>query len=264
MGKVYRFLGLSVGLIVHGMTTRQRQRGLRLPTSPTAPTTSSASTTCATTWSSTRSSMVQRGHAFAIVDEVDSILIDEARTPLIISGQGDKSTELYEQADAVCPHAEPAGRQRADDKEDQTTSVDGDYIVDEKASTATLTAAGHRARLRSTSASKTSPTRRTSTISHHINQAHQGPRHHEAGHRLCGQGRRGHHRRRVHRPPDVSAAATPRACTRPSRPRRASTSTSESQDAGHHHLPELLPHVQQALRHDRYRPDRGGGIPGHL
>ena len=70
-------------------------------TSPTARTTSWASTTCATTWSSAKSELVQRGHNFAIVDEVDSILIDEARTPLIISGAGDKSTDLYAKVDAV-------------------------------------------------------------------------------------------------------------------------------------------------------------------
>ena len=101
MGQVYRFLGL----------TRRRDRprpepgpapgSLRLATSPTAPTTSSASTTCATTWSTTPREMVQRGHNFAIVDEVDSILIDEARTPLIISGPTEDRSEFYRTIDLL-------------------------------------------------------------------------------------------------------------------------------------------------------------------
>ena len=99
MGKVYRFLGLTVGLIIHGVDHGSARRPPTPRTSPTAPTTSWASTTCGTTWPSTRQELVQRGHAFAIVDEVDSILIDEARTPLIISGQGEQSTQLYTLAD---------------------------------------------------------------------------------------------------------------------------------------------------------------------
>ncbi len=95
MGKLYRYLGLTVGLISRTTCRRAQAPGLSRPTSPTAPTTSSASTTCATTWPSTRN-MVQRGHAFAIVDEVDSILIDEARTPLIISGKGDESASTVQ------------------------------------------------------------------------------------------------------------------------------------------------------------------------
>ena len=87
--------------------------------------------------------MVQRGHAFAIVDEVDSILIDEARTPLIISGQGDKSTELYTVVDALC-RAKLKGQRVAsvDAKEEEDADLDADYIVDEKARTVTLTARG--------------------------------------------------------------------------------------------------------------------------
>ena len=91
MGKVHRFLACRWVLIVHDLS-RRSGRPPTTPTSPTAPTTRWALTTCGTTWPSIQNEQVQRGHNFAIVDEVDSILIDEARTPLIISGMGDKST----------------------------------------------------------------------------------------------------------------------------------------------------------------------------
>ena len=140
MGKVYRFLGLSVGLIIHGLDTQQRRDAYA----------------CDITYGTNnefgfdylRDNMViykrdkvQRGHNYAIVDEVDSILIDEARTPLIISGQGDKSTDLYEQADRFAKTLKITRIKEMDAKEEQDT-VDGDYIVDEKARTATLTQAG--------------------------------------------------------------------------------------------------------------------------
>ena len=88
-----------------------------------------------------KSELVQRGHSFAIVDEVDSILIDEARTPLIISGQGDKSTELYTRADQFARTLKAYRVAEMDDKADND-EVDGDYIVDEKHKTATLTKSG--------------------------------------------------------------------------------------------------------------------------
>ena len=96
MGRVYRFLGLDASACILAADAAGRAaRCSTPPTSPTAPTTSSASTTCATTWPGPRASCVQRGHAYAIVDEVDSILIDEARTPLIISGPADQPTKWY-------------------------------------------------------------------------------------------------------------------------------------------------------------------------
>jgi len=141
MGKVYRFLGLTVGLVVHGVEPGAARRPTR-PTSPTARTTSSALTTCATTWSSTRPSMVQRGHAFAIVDEVDSILIDEARTPLIISGKGEDSSVMYKRADDFAKTLKKSVIDELDDKVEAEEQVDGDYVVDEKRKTATLTESG--------------------------------------------------------------------------------------------------------------------------
>ncbi len=142
MGKVYRYLGLTVGLIVHDLPKEQRRAAY------------AADITYGTNnelgFDYLRDNMVvrqmdkvQRGHAFAIVDEVDSILIDEARTPLIISGQGDKSTELYNVADQFAKGLKAFRIKEMDAKEEQDT-VDGDYIVDEKARTATLTQAGVR------------------------------------------------------------------------------------------------------------------------
>ena len=140
MGKVYRYLGLTVGLVIHGQDNRERRAAY------------AADITYGTNnelgFDYLRDNMViykqnkvQRGHHFAIVDEVDSILIDEARTPLIISGQGDKSTDLYEQADRFAKTLKIYKIKEMDTKEEQD-NVDGDYIVDEKARTATLTRSG--------------------------------------------------------------------------------------------------------------------------
>ena len=140
MGKVYRYLGLTVGLICHDLEKDQRRAAY------------AADITYGTNnelgFDYLRDNMVvhqqnkvQRGHHFAIVDEVDSILIDEARTPLIISGQGDKSTELYNVADQFAKGLKAYRIKEMDTKEEQDT-VDGDYIVDEKARTATLTQSG--------------------------------------------------------------------------------------------------------------------------
>ena len=141
MGKVYRFLGLSVGLIVHDMSSAERQQAY------------AADITYGTNnemgfdylrdnMAIYKSQMVQRGHAFAIVDEVDSILIDEARTPLIISGQGDESTDLYRQAENFAARLTCKSYASIDDKEEEDEDLDADYVVDEKARTATLTARG--------------------------------------------------------------------------------------------------------------------------
>ena len=169
MGKVHRFLGLSVGLIIHDLTKEERQKAYQ------------ADITYGTNnemgfdylrdnMAIYSSELVQRGHNFAIVDEVDSILIDEARTPLIISGQGDKSTQLYDMADAFVRKLKRFVIAETDAKEEEDPNIDADYIVDEKAKTATLTARGitkaeeffHLDNLGDPE---------NSTISHHINQA---------------------------------------------------------------------------------------------
>ncbi|MBQ7799238.1 MAG: preprotein translocase subunit SecA [Oscillospiraceae bacterium] len=140
MGKIFRFMGLSVGLIVHGLNNDERRAAYN------------ADITYGTNnefgFDYLRDNMViyksqkvQRPFNFAIVDEVDSILIDEARTPLIISGQGDKSTDLYGTADTFAKRLKKTKVKELDDTQSQE-EIDGDYIVDEKARTATLTASG--------------------------------------------------------------------------------------------------------------------------
>ena len=169
MGKVYRWLGLSVGLIVQGITNEERHAAYN------------ADITYGTNnefgfdylrdnMVVYKENMVQRGHYFAIVDEVDSILIDEARTPLIISGKGDDSSALYQQADDFVKTLKMSKVVELDDKEDQDEQVDGDYVVDEKHKTATLTESGikkaeawfHLENLSDAA---------NMTLSHHINQA---------------------------------------------------------------------------------------------
>lgn len=142
MGKLYKFMGLSVGLIIHGMNNDEKRQAYNADI-----------TYCTNNelgFDYLRDNMViyreqrvQRGHNFAIVDEVDSILIDEARTPLIISGQGEKSTDLYSQANKLARGLKKCVVKEMDDKaSDEETNYDGDYVVDEKARTCTLTPSG--------------------------------------------------------------------------------------------------------------------------
>ena len=168
MGKVYRFLGLTVGLVIHDIQPKDRKASY------------SADITYGTNnefgfdylrdnMAIYATEMVQRGHAFAIVDEVDSILIDEARTPLIISGQGDKSTQLYTVVDAFV--AKLKGQRVASvDTKEEDPDLDADYVVDEKARTVTLTARGiAKAEQQFQVANLADP--ENTTLSHHINQA---------------------------------------------------------------------------------------------
>ena len=170
MGKVHRFLGLKVGLIVHGLTTKERQAAY------------AADITYGTNnemgFDYLRDNMciystelVQRGHAFAIVDEVDSILIDEARTPLIISGQGEKSTQLYDMAEMFVSRLKKQAAVQVEHKEDEDPAeADADYIVDEKAKTAMLTARGI-AKAEEFFHVENLSDPENATLSHHINQA---------------------------------------------------------------------------------------------
>ena len=168
MGKVYRWLGLSCGAILHEMNNNQRR----------------AAYACDITYGANnelgfdylrdnmaiyKREMVQRGHVFAIVDEVDSILIDEARTPLIISGQGDKSTDLYRQADVFVRTLTPLKMVEVDAKESQD-DIEADYIIDEKGKTATITPRGvAKAETYFHVENLTDP--ENTTLLHHINQA---------------------------------------------------------------------------------------------
>ena len=168
MGKVHRFLGLSVGLIVHGLKSSERRAAY------------AADITYGTNnelgfdylrdnMAIYKSNTVQRGHAFAIVDEVDSILIDEARTPLIISGRGDESTDLYQKADQFVRRLRKIVFASVDDKTDDS-ELDADYVVDEKARSATLTASGISKAEQFFGIENLSDID-NSTLSHHINQA---------------------------------------------------------------------------------------------
>ena len=114
--------------------------------------------------------MVQRGHAFAIVDEVDSILIDEARTPLIISGQGTESTDLYRRADDFVSGLKKIVYATTDEKQEEDVDLDADYVVDEKLRTSTLTARGVAKAERFFSVENLSDIE-NATLTHHINQA---------------------------------------------------------------------------------------------
>ncbi len=168
MGRVYAFMGLTKGLVVHGQNRAEKKQAYL------------ADITYGTNneygFDYLRDNMavykqntVQRGHAFAIVDEVDSILIDEARTPLIISGEGEKSTELYDRADSFVRKLRKFVIKELDDKKDND-DIDADYIVDEKAHNAILTAEGVR-KAEAFFGIENLSDPENSTLSHHINQA---------------------------------------------------------------------------------------------
>ena len=169
MGKVYTFLGMTVGLIVHDMENDDRR----------------AAYNCDITYATNnelgfdylrdnmviyKEDMVQRDLNYAIVDEVDSILIDEARTPLIISGQGDKSTDMYKRANSFALKLKAKVIKQMDDKVDTDETFDEDYIVDEKAHTAVLTGNGIKKAEQYFGIENLSDPENI-TISHHINQA---------------------------------------------------------------------------------------------
>ena len=168
MGKVYRFLGLTVGLIVHDLTSAERRAAYNADI-----------TYCTNNelgfdylrdnMALYKSDMVQRGHNFAIVDEVDSILIDEARTPLIISGKGEESTKLYEMADFFVSGLRKKVFATMDEKQDQD-DLDCDYFVDEKSRTASLTAGGIAKAEKYFGVENLADVENT-TLAHHINQA---------------------------------------------------------------------------------------------
>ena len=168
MGKVYKYLGLTVGLIIHDMDNDERRKAYA----------------CDVTYGTNneigfdylrdnmviyKNQRVQRPFNFAVVDEVDSILIDEARTPLIISGQGDQSTELYQLADMFARTLKMHKVVELDDKVDND-GIDGDYIVDEKAKTATLTPSGVKKAEQYFNVENLMDSENL-TLLHHINQA---------------------------------------------------------------------------------------------
>ena len=169
MGKVYRFLGLTVGLVIHGIDAKGKQAAYN------------ADITYGTNnefgfdylrdnMAIYKAELMQRGHAFAIVDEVDSILIDEARTPLIISGMGEQSTQLYTLADNFAAGLKGMTVATVDDKEEEADDIDADYVVNEKARAVTLTARGIAKAEKAFNVENLADPE-NSTLSHHINQA---------------------------------------------------------------------------------------------
>ena len=168
MGRVYEFMGLTTGLVVHGLTPQEKKNSYN------------ADITYGTNnefgFDYLRDNMVvykkdtvQRGHNFAIVDEVDSILVDEARTPLIISGAGEKSTEMYDKADVFARKLRKFVIKEMDTKESYD-DIDADYIVDEKANNAILTPNG-AAKAEAFFGIENLSDAENAEISHHINQA---------------------------------------------------------------------------------------------
>ena len=168
MGKVYRYMGLTIGLVIPGMPPAQRRQAY------------AADITYCTNnelgfdylrdnMAIYKQELVQRGHAFAIVDEVDSILIDEARTPLIISGKGEDSSKLYEMADYFVSTLRCQVFAKTDEKEVHD-DYDCDYFVDEKSRTVSLTASGIAKAEKYFGVENLADTENT-TLSHHINQA---------------------------------------------------------------------------------------------
>ena len=169
MGKVYRWMGLTVGLVIHGIDAKGKQEAYN------------ADITYGTNnefgfdylrdnMAIYKAELMQRGHAFAIVDEVDSILIDEARTPLIISGMGEQSTQLYTLADNFAAGLKGMTVATVDDKEEEAEDIDADYVVNEKARAVTLTSRGVAKAEAAFNVENLSDPANT-TLSHHINQA---------------------------------------------------------------------------------------------
>ncbi|MBQ2618879.1 MAG: preprotein translocase subunit SecA, partial [Oscillospiraceae bacterium] len=169
MGKVYRWMGLTVGLVIHGIDAKGKQEAYN------------ADITYGTNnefgfdylrdnMAIYKAELMQRGHAFAIVDEVDSILIDEARTPLIISGMGEQSTQLYTLADNFAAGLKGLTVATVDEKEEEAEDIDADYVVNEKARAVTLTARGIAKAEAAFNVENLSDPANT-TLSHHINQA---------------------------------------------------------------------------------------------
>ena len=169
MARVFNFMGMTVGLALNGMSSQEKK----------------AAYACDITYGTNnemgfdylRDNMVtykerkvQRGHYYAIVDEVDSILIDEARTPLIISGQGDQSTQLYTIVDSFVSKLKGQRVASVDTKEEEDPDIDADYVVDEKARTVTLTARGIAKAEQAFNLENLADPENT-TLSHHINQA---------------------------------------------------------------------------------------------
>ena len=251
MGRIYRFLGLSYGIIVHDLDDQERQASY------------AADITYGTNneygFDYLRDNMkfrledcVQRGHNFAIVDEVDSILVDEARTPLIISGPSEESTDKYYKINRIIPKL--VRGEEIKGKEPGESYTTGDYTVDEKHRSAALTEEGIAKVEKLLGCGNLYQPENWSTL-HHVQQALKALRALPSRQGLSGAGRPGDHRRRVHRPRDARPPLERRSASG-HRGQGKRQDRARKSDARHHHLPELFPPVQKAGRHDRYRRNR--------
>ena len=267
MGRIYRFLGMTVGVIQHDLNDAERQVAY------------AADITYGTNnefgFDYLRDNMkfelahyVQRGHHFAIVDEVDSILIDEARTPLIISGPAEQSTELYYEVDRIIPRLKAGAVTRGDTKAEEREALEatGDYLVDEKHKTVTLTESGMAKAEQMLARHLTGGHLydfENAHLKHHVDQALRAHAlfKHDVDYMVKDgevvivdefTGRLMPGRRwsdGLHQAVEAKEHNAHRGEDRAREP-----------DARDRHLPELLPQVQEALRHDRHRRHRGRGV----
>ncbi len=238
MGPIYKMLGMTVGVIVHDLEDSQRRAAY------------GADITYGTNnefgFDYLRDNMkydlkdcVQRGHHYAIVDEVDSILIDEARTPLIISGPAEESTDKYYKIDKMIPKL----------------IQDIDYTLDEKHKTATLTEEGVSKAEKLLSLGNLYDPAHMDII-HHVYQGLAGAHAFPARRGLRGERRRSDHRRRIYRAADAGAAMVGRIAPGGGSERERENRAREP-DAGDDHVSKLFSHVQEAGRHDGNGGDRG-------
>ena len=269
MGPVFHFLGVSLGMITHDAsfvfepgypTTDERLINLRPVTRREA---YAADVTYGTNnefgFDYLRDNMVieldqrvQRERSFAIVDEVDNILIDEARTPLIISGQAEESGDLYYTFARLVPKLErpPRGRRG------------GRRLLHRPQGPGRLADRGRR-RQDGGAPRRREPLRRRPAARPPLRAGAPRPRPLQARQGLHRQGRRDRHRRRVHRPPDARPALV-RGTPPGDRGEGGPASPARERDPRHDHVPELLPPLRQAGRHDRHGDDRGRGVPQDL
>ena len=247
MGQIHRWLGLDVGLVIPGWQDQpQQKRASTRPTSPTARTTSSASTTSATTWPPSLADKVQRGHVYAIVDEVDSILIDEARTPLIISGRVADAAKLYYQFASIA----------------RSLRRDEDYEVDEEKRTVAPTEDGIE------------QVERALGLENLYDEVQQNLVH-QLSAALKAKELYKRDKDYIIQDGEVKIVdeftgriLEGRRWSRGHPPGRRGQGGGEDQggepDPRHDHPAELLPHVREARRHDRHGPDRGRRADEHL
>ena len=245
MGQIYRYLGLQTGFIQNSMPPEQRRLAY------------AADVTYGTNnefgfdylrdnMVTTKERLVQRGHHFAVVDEVDSILIDEARTPLIISGAVQESAEALQQFARISPRL----------------TRDVHYEVDEKKRTIAISEEGI-AKVEEILGVENLYDHVNVDMVHHLEQSIRGQGALQARRRVRRRARRGQDRRRVHRA-HPSGPALLRGTSPGDRSERGRSHQGGEPDSRHDHSAELLPHVRQARRHDRYGPHRGGRVQPHL